>query len=123
MVICEKANSHELCEFIECEHRVPHEPNKNTCNENICTEKSKCTAFEEEIKCIDFPIITNKKYEEIINITKDLMYTINCVYLDMGGNDRFVLNHKSHKIIKELKYKLTLLENDDKLIEKENKNI
>ena len=40
--------------------------------------------------------------KQIIEKTKELMNTISTVNLDMGGNHRYSLNHKSHKLITEL---------------------
>lgn len=43
-----------------------------------------------------------KLKEKILNKTKELMYTISTIHLDMGGNHRYSLSHKSHRLITEL---------------------
>lgn len=41
--------------------------------------------------------------DKIIDKLHELMHTINTIHLDMGGSHRYTLNHKSHKLITELK--------------------
>jgi len=54
----------------------------------------------------------NKPKELLIK----LMNTIHCTHLDMGGNDRYTLTHKSLPVIKEIKlyfFKEECLNDDD----------
>jgi hypothetical protein len=37
---------------------------------------------------------------------KKLMNTISQIHLDMGGNHKYALSHKSHKLITEIQYYL-----------------
>ena len=40
--------------------------------------------------------------DQILRLTKELLSTITCVNLDMSGNHKCALSHKSNKIITEL---------------------
>lgn len=39
-------------------------------------------------------------------LLEELMLHVTCVHLDMGGNHKYSLTMKAHKVIQEIKYKL-----------------
>jgi hypothetical protein len=46
-------------------------------------------------------------YKKLLELLHKLMYRITTVHLDMGGNNKYSLNHKAFPIVTELKYLLT----------------
>ncbi len=61
--------------------------------------------FEINGRLLDQLEQTLSKDTEILDLLDELLYSITTINLDMGGDHRYALSHKSHSIIAKIKYK------------------